>query len=155
MRPSELFRLQWKDVGFDANVIKLRKENTKTMQPRWIGVTERFKAELRKLWDSSLKKPDDLVFGIKDNVRTSWETLCDLAKIKNLQLRDFRNKTSTDYKLAGIPTELAMKGTGHTQYRTYEGYVKVDQEIARRLAQDLENFRRERQKKQVEKAKGE
>jgi hypothetical protein len=49
--------------------------------------------------------------------------------------------------LAGIPTELAMKGTGHTQHRTYEGYVKVDQQIARQIAQDLDKHRRERQAK--------
>jgi integrase len=46
MRPSELFRLQWKDVDLAAGVLLLRKENTKTMQPRWIGITERLRAEL-------------------------------------------------------------------------------------------------------------
>ena len=88
-------------------------------------------------------------------MRRSWETLCKLAGVQDLQIRDFRNKTSADYMLAGIPTELAMKGTGHTQHRTYEGYVKVDQQIARQIArqiaQDLEKHRRERQAK----AKGE
>ncbi|HKQ90200.1 MAG TPA: site-specific integrase [Blastocatellia bacterium] len=147
MRPSELFRLRWKDVNFDAGVIKLRKETTKTMQPRWIGITERFEAELKRLWNISLQHPEQLVFGIKNSVSTSWETLCKLADVKDLQIRDFRNKTSTDYKLAGIPTELAMKGTGHTQHRTYEGYVKVDQQIARQIAQDLERHRRERQQR--------
>jgi hypothetical protein len=48
-----------------------------------------------------------------------------------------------------------MKGTGHTQRRTYEGYVKVDQQIARMLAQTLEEFRLARQKEQQEKARGE
>jgi integrase len=155
MRPSELFRLQWKDVDLAAGVVLLRKENTKTMQPRWIGITERLRAELRKLWDRSPQHPDYLVFGIKDNVRKSFESLCVDAKINGLQLRDFRNKTSTDYQLAGVPDALAMKGTGHTQRRTYEGYVKVDQQIARMLAQTLEEFRLARQKEQQEKARGE
>jgi hypothetical protein len=47
-----------------------------------------------------------------------------------------------------------MKGTGHTQRRTYEGYVKVDQQIARMLAQTLEEFRLARQKEQQEKREG-
>jgi integrase len=155
MRPSELFRLQWKDVDLDAGVLLLLKENTKTMQPRWIGLTERLRAELQKLWDRSLKHPDHLVFGIKDNVRKSFESLCADAKIKDLQIRDFRNKISTDYQLAGVPDALAMKGTGHTQRRTYEGYVKVDQQIARMLAQTLEEFRLARQKEEQEKARRE
>ncbi len=48
-----------------------------------------------------------------------------------------------------------MKGTGHTQHRTYEGYVKVDQQIARQIAQDLEKHRRERQAKAKGERKGE
>lgn len=155
MRLSEALRLTWEDVYFDDVVIRLKPRNTKTLKQRWIGMTERLREEMAKLWESSLKDPRHLVFGIKSNVKRSFSSLCDEKKIADLQIRDFRNKTSTDYKLANIPTELAMKGTGHTQHRTYEGYVKVDQAIARQLAQDLEKFRIERQKKPEEKAKGE
>lgn len=151
MRPSEAFRLTWEDVSLAERMIRLKPRNTKTLRERWIGMTERLRAELSQLWELSLKNPSDLVFGVKDNVKKGFNSLCAEKGIHGLQLRDFRNKTSTDYQLAGIPDALAMKGTGHTQRRTYEGYVKVDQDIARGLAARLEEHRKAR----AEKANGE
>lgn len=151
MRPSEAFRLKWADVDLENRVILLQAKNTKTLRERWIGMTERLRVELVQLWECSLKLPDQLVFGIRDNVKRAFKSLCAENGINNLQLRDFRNKTSTDYQLAGIPDTLAMKGTGHTQKRTYEGYVKIDQEIARLLATKLEEHR----SKRASKVKGE
>ena len=146
IRPGEAFRLTWEDVDFKGQVIRLKPRNTKTLRERWVGMTTRMEAELKQLWELSLKQPGDLVFGIRDNVKKGFKSLCEEKGIRNLQLRDFRNKTSTDYQLAGIPDALAMKGTGHTQRRTYEGYVKVDQQIARDLARQLEQHRKARAK---------
>jgi integrase len=141
-RLGELLRMLWSDVNFEKGVLMLQSYNGKKMTERKVGLTERATMVLEQ-WHRLTVDEDDraedylnqFVFGGIKSVKTAFENACEDAKIDDLNFHDLRHMATTRMIQAGIPPVEVMKITGHTQRSTFERYVNIDEESARRIAE--------------------
>jgi len=84
--------------------------------------------------------PDSLVFGIADNCKRSFETACDIAKVKDFRFHDCRHTAITRMIQRGLAPLEVMKISGHTQMQTFVRYVNADSNAAKRGAAALDAF---------------
>jgi integrase len=131
MRRGELFKLEWHDVDFGANLIRIRATNTKTERARTVGMTPRVRQCLRALREQASPNHSGLVFGIVDTVKTAWKSALLQAKIEEFRLHDCRHTAISRMIQAGLPAAEVMKISGHTQWTTFARYVNVNEEAAR------------------------
>ena len=125
VRRSELLRLRWRDVDFEAGhfgTITVIAANSKTERARTIGMTPRFRDSLMGLWVRSDKHPDSLVFGYRSNPKTAFLSACRDAGILNYTWHDGRHTATTRMMEATNNPDLVKKITGHTQQTTFERY---------------------------------
>jgi integrase len=127
MRKGELFKLIKSDIDFDRGIIRIRSTTTKTERPREVGLTQRALLELRCI--TQYLKPESKVFTL-GFVKRSWETACRQAKLKDVRFHDLRH-TGITRRLkavvrAGLPWQLVMKESGHTQLKTFMRYFNPD-----------------------------
>lgn len=135
MRQGEIFKLQWQDVDLVNGVIKVQAFNTKTMHEKWLVLTERLKVELQKLWETSLQRPHDLVFGIRSNVKRAFKFV--KSQVPELRFHDLRHTTGT--RLAEVmPIAEVGRILGHTQVSTTYRYINQNLEMAKRAADILD-----------------
>ena len=120
MRPGrcELFSLQWKDVDFENN--KIRIYSTKTNTVRYISFKEDFKEKLLK--HKSEAKTDYVVEYNGKQIRTikrNFSVACQLAKI-NYHVRpyDYRHVFATTLLNKGADLAAVSKLMGHSRITT-------------------------------------
>jgi integrase len=141
MRRGELLRLVWSDVDFAAGLIRLRATTTKTMRARTVGITDRLRAELERLWEASPRQMAISVFGIRD-FKKGFNTARKLAGLEDLHFHDLRHSATTRIVRAtskqgsAAPLEM-MAITGHTQTSTFTRYINADDATARIAAEAL------------------
>ncbi|MFN0083800.1 MAG: tyrosine-type recombinase/integrase, partial [Blastocatellia bacterium] len=123
MRIGELLKLKWSDIDFHAGLIHVRKTTTKTWEGRTIGLTSRFRAELQRLWDRGTGNAEELVFGLKNNIKTAFTTARRLAGLEDLHFHDLRHTATTRMIRAGMPPMEVMKITGHREISTFLRYL--------------------------------
>lgn len=139
LRKSEMLRLCWSDVDFDAGLIRARATTTKTRKPRTVGMTPRLRIELeqlRKLATNAVGR----IFNQND-LKRSFGTACRIAGIENLKWHDLRHSATTRMVEGGVAPMIAMKITGHTQMQTFARYVNADDNAAARAAEVLASLR--------------
>jgi integrase len=143
LRLTEAKRLTRSEINFKRKFAMIKARNTKGNKPRIVPLSDRLLAELRNWCDKA--KDDNTPILQQTNHKSAWKTLKEKAGISDdLQLRDLRGWGTTRIVNAleadRIPTEFGMKITGHTQRKTYERYIKTDEEVARRVGEALKNF---------------
>ncbi|MDQ3472422.1 MAG: site-specific integrase [Acidobacteriota bacterium] len=143
MRKGELFKLQWTDIDFVANLIVVRATNTKTERRREIGMTPRVRSALNELrtqappnysgavFGRGLKQKRDAWLPIRDTIKTGWGSALRKAKIEDLHFHDLRHTFCTRSIRSGLPASEVMVLSGHTQYSTFRRYVNPGREAAR------------------------
>lgn len=144
MRKGELLKLQWTDVDTLAGVITVQATNTKTEKTRLIGMTQRVKSHLARLWETSPKNAHYLVFGIKNNFNRAWRSALKKIGTGDLHFHDLRHTAITRMIRAGIPASEAMKISGHTEMKTFQRYVNLTNESVTVSANLLDGFNAER-----------
>jgi integrase len=140
MRKGELLTLQWKDVDLRLNMITVRATNTKTERSRMIGMTERVRGEIGRLWDISPKDRDGLVFGIRSEFRRAWSAAVAQIGAVDLHFHDLRHTAITRMIRAGVAASEAMKISGHTEMKTFQRYVNLTHESVTVSAGLLDRF---------------
>ena len=109
-------------------------------------MTERLYRELIELYESSTKDADGRVFGISNNVRKSFASVCIVAGIKHggfdgITLHSLRRTCATRLVKSGMSPQLAGKLLGHSQINTtYTFYLSADMETMEQAAAILEAF---------------
>lgn len=144
-RKGEMMKLKWSDVNFLARLITIRALNTKTLKTRQVAITQRLNDELLNLWEASNKKLDSKVFGISDNVRNSFSSVCKIAEIKEggmdgLTLHSLRHTAATRLVKGQMPIQLVGRVLGHTQPQTTYRYLSADSETLYQASEILESF---------------
>jgi integrase len=134
MRFGEMASLLWKDCDLKARVIVIRAENSKTQRQRIVPITPALHAELLALSAGKSLTLDTRVFGIANNVRKSFATVCIAGKVSDFRLHDLRHTGITRMIAAGIPTPEVMKISGHTQVSTFLRYLNPTNEAMSRAA---------------------
>ena len=78
--------------------------------------------------------------------KKAWKAVKKEAGITDdLQLRDLRgwgtSRIAKALAAAQLPWQWGMKATGHTQTRTYERYIKTDEDIAKQTGEALKKMK--------------
>jgi integrase len=134
MRQGEILSLRWRDVDLDNGVFVVAAFNTKTMRSRTISLTVRLARELETIAAQAPRRPDDLVFGVADNVKRSFDTIRRVAGLLDVRFHDLRHTAATRLVGAHIPLSEVGRVLAHTQAnRTYR-YVNANIDTARRAA---------------------
>jgi integrase len=144
MRKGEMFKLRWRDIDRANGLINIVAFNTKTMRSRIVPLTERLTKELDLLWSQSTENPDALVFGIKDDVKHSFQSARLAAGLPDVRMHDLRHSFATRLIESGLPDTMVQKILGHTQPKTTRIYVNVQVSTVQRAASLLDEFNEER-----------
>lgn len=145
MRSGEILKLKWSDIDFENRLIIVQGLNTKTLRERQLAMTDRLTIELMKLFEQSSKDADSLVFGIKNNVKNSFNSVRKIAGLQDVRFHDLRHTHATRLVSAHIPLSEVGRVLGHTQANTTYRYVNANVETARRAAAALNEFNSERE----------
>jgi integrase len=136
-RFGEMKSLTWSGVDLDRRIITIEAKNTKTLTPRQVPITKRLDEVLRerRLLGG---KPEDLVFGIRSNVKTSFNTAKRLAGITELTLHDLRHTAASRISQGGAGIETVAIVLGHTQLKTTLRYINRTPELLAKVTGILE-----------------
>jgi integrase len=96
--------------------------------------------ELDRLYGTTQKNNQGLVFGIRNNLGRSFRATCDDAGISGLSFHDLRHTATTRMVQAGLPAALVMKITGHTQMSTFQRYINPDRLAVNQVADALADY---------------
>jgi integrase len=125
LRNGEIFNLIWSDIDIPNQVIRVRREISKTGKERLVFISNRLRNELEQLWHTSPRDKTSKVFGLK-SVRRAFNTACRLAEIKDLHFHDLRHTATTRMvQSRQIPQGEIMKMTGHDQLKTFLRYLSL------------------------------
>lgn len=138
-RAGELLKLQWKDVDFDAGVIRLMATNTKTESERVVPISDAARIQLESRLTTK-KSDNDSVFGLK-YYSDGFRELLKAAKIYDCRFHDLRHTGTTALVRANVRTEYAMKATGHQTLKTFMRYLNPTDEDMTTEFQKVEAYR--------------
>src|SRR5688572_4517235 len=154
--PSEVLTLEWRQVDFDANAIRLDPETTKNRDGRVFHMTD----DLRELLKAQLSKQEELkkaghvvpwVFfrlvakcrGGKKSPKPikaftkAWKAACVAAGCPGRIPHDFRRTADRNMVRRGVPERVAMQLAGHKTRSVFDRYNIVSEGDLRTAAQLL------------------
>lgn len=140
MRLGEIIKLQWKDVDFDRKLITIQGFNTKTLTTRLVAMTTRLEKTLLEIYPIILTNLEELVFGIRNNVKHSFTSVRKTAKLTDVRFHDLRHTAATRLVSQHLPLSEVGRILGHTQANTTYRYVNANSETAYRAAKALDTF---------------
>lgn len=143
MRSGELIKLVWGDVCFDSDLIRIRTLNSKTGRARLVAMTPRLKEELWGLYYARPQNVDELVFGVTDNFKNGFATVCRTARIEGFRFHDTRHTAITRMVAAGVAPMEIMKVSGHSQMSTFARYVNPTEQAVKKAAEALSTYNSE------------
>lgn len=138
-RQGELFKLQWSDVDLENGVIVIRAFNTKTMRERIVSITHRLRLELETILQNTASV-NELVFGIKADVRIAFKGICNVAGLVGLRFHDLRHTHATRLDELGFSLAKIGGQLGHTVLQTTLRYVNRDGEAIQQVARELDKY---------------
>ena len=144
-RLGEMLKLTWQFVDFDERLITFQALTTKTLRTRQVALTQRLYDELQLLWNNSDKSANSLVFGITNNVRKSFASVCRDAGIKQggidgFTLHSCRHSCATRLVNGNLPIQFVARVLGHTQPMvTTFRYISTTNDVLHQAASILEN----------------
>jgi integrase len=133
LRRGELLGLRWEDVDLSRRTIHITARNSKTSRERTVAMTTRLAALVE-----SLPVTGDRVFGIADNVKRSFKSVCRIADVDGIRFHDLRHTFASRLVRAGVPIAEVARALGHTTLTTTYRYVNADRETAERTARALD-----------------
>jgi integrase len=139
-RKGELLKLRWNQVDLDARIIHIQAFHTKTMTARDVPISARLHAELQRLWDISPKDTEGLVFGIRDNVRLSFDSARTDVGLSDVRFHDLRHTAATRLVQRGLSLAEVGRILGHSQPTTTYRYVNPDESTLKRAAEAMDSF---------------
>lgn len=144
---SEILKLQWRQVSFSAETIRLDPGTTKNDDGRLFVMTPELRAVLlqqRAATDALQQATGQivpLVFHRKSRpikaFRRAWISACGKAGIPDRIPHDFRRTAVRNLERAGVSRSVAMKMVGHKTESIYRRYAIVSESDLREAAQKL------------------
>lgn len=139
LRKNEIFTLEWKDINFEQFTISVKALNTKTLKSRSVPITDRLYKELLNLKNNRLDEFEPRVFGVND-CNSSFYTALEKAGINDFRFHDLRATGITRFLRAGMPPAEVMKISGHTVWKTFMRYVRIDEDTISRSKAALDSY---------------
>lgn len=146
--PSEVLKLQWRQVDFNANEVRLDAGTTKNGDGRVFPLTGRLRAMLdeqrshTQSYERERGRICPWVFHrhgqpIK-SFKNAFETACRKAGCPGKIPHDFRRTAARNLSLSGVSEAVAMKLTGHKTRSIYDRYNIVANADLRSAARKLD-----------------
>ena len=125
---TEIFGLTWSDLRYNEGLICVRCK-LKGGKIRYVPMTPELAAELRRypavLGEDRLFPPKQGAKGERQRVEGSFETLLDLAKIRDFRFHDLRHTFASWYMMNGGDLYELAKILGHSNIKMTERYAKL------------------------------
>lgn len=149
-RKKEVLELQWKDVDFQAQSIRLEVGTTKNREGREFPFTR----ELQDLLAKQIAETKEIqkkksriipwVFHHPDgrkikDFRASWKNACKDAKIGKRLVHDLRRTAIRNFSRYGISEQIGMKLAGHKTNSIYRRYNIISESDLREAVRLLED----------------
>ncbi len=128
---SEVLPLQWSQVDFQAETIRLEPGTTKNKQARVFPMTIELRQLLLEQWtkhrellDTGVNCPWVFPYSGRrfQSFKRAWKTACTKAGISERVAHDFRRTAVRNLTRAGIVERVAMEMTGHLTRSVFERY---------------------------------
>jgi integrase len=137
-RLGEISTLEWADVDRAAGVATLRREHSKTGDPRILPLTGELAALIERRWTAREYRTVDretalspLVFHRAGrpvgDTRKAWANACAAAGVPGILFHDLRRSAIRNMEKAGVSQSVAMKISGHKTASVYRRYRIVDE----------------------------
>ena len=152
MRIGEILKLTWEDIDFENRIVTAHTLKTKIMSLRQLAMTPRLFVALIESYERSTKEPTDLVFGITNTIKTAFNTARALAGLPDVRIHDLRHTAATRLVQGHIPLAEVGRILGHTQPSTTYRYVNANVDTARRAADVLASFSKNRENEDLNEA---
>jgi integrase len=144
--PSEVVKLQWRQVDFSGGVIRLDPGTTKNREGRVFPMTTELRTLLEAQRAGSPRRPsivpwvfhrggDPIVSLLK-----AWKAACVDAGCPGLIPHDLRRTAVRNLVRAGIPERVAMQMTGHKTRSVFERYNIVSEGDLTAAGRQLDAF---------------
>ena len=121
MRRSEIQRLTWRDVDFEAGTVIVRQSKNKDY--RVIPMTDRLRSMLAHL-KPELAQPDQSVLAFGD-IKRSLHSAGVRAQIGHVHLHKLRHTFATRLRDRGVPLDRIMELMGHKSMEMALRYAKA------------------------------
>jgi integrase len=138
--PGELIALRWKDVDWEAGLIRVRRNYTRgrfgtpkrKRSSRSVPMPERVTAALKQHFKrSNYTGADNLVFGHPETgapfdaskMRKRFKVALKAAGVRSIRFHDLRHTFGTRMAAAGAPLRTIQEWMGHSDYKTTEIYA--------------------------------
>ena len=137
-RKEEILSLKWSDVDLENRRIRLRRENSKTGEPRVLVLTGDLLALTQRRWSARRYQTkqgaaiSEFVFHrlghrIVD-FRDAWTEACEAAKVPGLLFHDLRRSAVRNMMKSGkVDQAVAMMISGHKTEAVFRRYRIVDE----------------------------
>jgi integrase len=152
IRRGELLRIEWDQIDFDGEVIRLYRGRTKTGEPRVVpmignmkNILLKAKAERDDFWPDCAQVFSRLGEGIKV-FKNAWTTACERASLPELQFHDLRRSGARNLSRAGVPERVIMSITGHKTRAMFDRYNIVNEQDLADAAEKMRVHRIAKQK---------
>ena len=136
-RKGEVLTLEWPDVDREGQRITLRREHSKTGEPRTIPFVGELGAIIARRWEVRGDSP--YVFHHNGRpirgFRKAWATACKAAGVPGLLFHDLRRSAVRNLVAAGVDQAVAMRITGHKTVSVFQRYrIVADDDVRAALA---------------------
>ncbi len=138
-RHNEILLLQWRQVDFQAGMVRLDPGTTKNDEGRTFpfGVLPELAAVLqaqKQRTEAVQHATDQIIPWVfhRDgkpirNFRKAWDNACEAAGVPGRWFHDFRRTAVRNLERAGVPRSVAMKLIGHRSENIYRRYAIVSE----------------------------
>jgi integrase len=128
MRVSEIFGLKWSDLLFKEELIAVGAK-LKGGKFRYVPLTSQLAAELKRypaeLGEDRIFPPEREAKTARQRVDKSFDTLLELARIKDFRFHDLRHTFASWYMMHGGDLYELAKILGHANIKMTERYAKL------------------------------
>ena len=142
--PSEVVKIQWRQVDFAGGVIRLDPGTTKNREGRVFPMTAELRKLLEKQRTGSPRRPSIVPWVFHRSgerivsLLKAWKAACVAAGCPGLIPHDLRRTAVRNLVRAGIPERVAMQMTGHKTRSVFERYNIVSEGDLTAAAQRLD-----------------
>lgn len=129
MRRSEILRIEWSDIDFNASTLDILK--AKNGFPRTIPLSSKAMNIITslKVMNSVTKKHEKLVFPLTTNsIRCMMKTIKNNTNITDLRFHDLRHESITRYFEMGLSVPEVSIISGHRDYAMLQRYTQITAE---------------------------
>jgi integrase len=128
MRVAEVFGLKWSDVLYKENLIAVRAK-LKGGKMRYVPMPAELAAECKRypavLGEERIFPPEPAAKRERQRVDKSFETILDIAGIRDFRFHDLRHTFASWYMMNGGDLYELAKILGHSNLKMTERYAKL------------------------------